>query len=133
MTPAATPQTATRITRSGSPPIAFQRRDVSQTHARIATSSVSPYRWMCSGPTLTMPVCGDGIDASTRRLSSSYGLEEDLEREVDRAAELDQLDRAVQVDVVALGQLSCGSGVVPCPLELLGPPANDAVGLGLFD
>ena len=80
-----------------------------------------------------MPVWGDGIDASTRRLSTSYWREKDLERGVDRAAELDELDRAVQVDVVPLGQLSCGSGVVPRPLELLSPPAHDAIGLGLFD
>ena len=49
-TPNATPHTATRVTRSQSPPIAFQRTPVSQMHAMIATSSVSPYMWSCSGP-----------------------------------------------------------------------------------
>jgi hypothetical protein len=54
----------TRITRSGSPPARFQRRLVSHAAARIATRSVSPYRWMESGPRWMIPLDGDGMYAS---------------------------------------------------------------------
>jgi hypothetical protein len=49
------------MTRSGSPPARFQRRLVSQTAARIATRSVSPYRWIESGPTWMTPLDGEGM------------------------------------------------------------------------
>ena len=42
-----------------------------------------------------------------------------------------RLDREVQVDVVAGGELAGVDRVVSGPLELLGPPALDALGLGL--
>ena len=67
MTPKATPQTATRVTRSQSPPSATQRLPVSQMQARIATSSVSPYMCSVSGPRLTTPVCGLGMKATIAR------------------------------------------------------------------
>src|SRR5215471_3128937 len=58
-------------------------------------------------------------------------LPEDLKREVDRAAGCEQLDRAMEIDVGACRQLCRRCRVVARPLELLGPPALDALGLGL--
>ena len=57
-------------------------------------------------------------------------LEEDLESEVDRATPLEQVDRVVQVDVVAGGEHQRALGVVPGALELLVTPALDPVDLG---
>src|SRR3954471_7971746 len=64
MIPAITPQIATRYTRSHSPPIRTQRTPVSQTHAAIAISSITPYMWRVSGPTWKTPFGGEGIAAS---------------------------------------------------------------------
>jgi hypothetical protein len=58
-------------------------------------------------------------------------LEEDAERGVRRAATLEKADREVQVDVGAGGKLAGVDRVVSGPLELLGPPELDALGLGL--
>ncbi len=63
MIPKATPQTATRRTRSQSPPRATQRTPVSQMAAAIASSSIRPYMWTVSGPRSIVPLCGEGIDA----------------------------------------------------------------------
>src|SRR5215475_7295827 len=51
--------------RSQSPPRLTQRTPVSATHAAIASRSVSPYMWSTSGPTSTVPECGEGIEATT--------------------------------------------------------------------
>ena len=85
------------------------------------------------------PVCGDGIEASgsTRRiLPARRGrryreLEEDSESGVDRAAALEQLDGEVEVDVLTGGELGRLERLVAGAPELRGPPAFDALGLGL--
>src|SRR5947207_341974 len=63
MIPNATPQTATRRTRSQSPPRRTQRKPVSAIAAAIASSSISPYMWIVTGPRSTVPLCGDGMYA----------------------------------------------------------------------
>src|SRR6266508_560202 len=59
--PAATPQTATRKTRSQSPPQRTQRQPVRATQAAIASSSISPYMWIVNGPASIVPLEGDGM------------------------------------------------------------------------
>src|SRR3954454_1946616 len=103
--PAATPQTATLSTRSQSPPRRTQRTPVSQMHAAIASSSISPYMWIVSGPRSRVPLCGEGIDARVTRATFcpeawTPALDQDLDGRFVGAALLDQLDREVQVDVV---------------------------------
>jgi len=66
--PNATPQTATRKMRSQSPPRCTQRTPVSATQAAMASRSISPYMWSTSGPMSIVPVCGEGIEAITRRI-----------------------------------------------------------------
>ncbi len=61
MTPAMTPQSATRKTRSQSPPQATQRRPVSQMQAAMPSSSITPYIWSVRGPRLNVPFEGEGI------------------------------------------------------------------------
>ena len=56
-------------------------------------------------------------------------LEEDLQRQLGRAAVPEEVGGAVQVDVVPLRKRGRGARVVAGPLELLGPPALD---LGQF-
>jgi hypothetical protein len=34
---------------------------VSATQAAIASNSITPYRWIENGPTLNVPLCGDGM------------------------------------------------------------------------
>src|SRR3954469_15957670 len=113
--PAITPQIATRYTRSHSPPQRTQRTPVSQTAAPIASSSMTPYMWSVSGPTWKTPFGGDGIAARTAVTPPSMASAEDFEREVGRAAALEHLDRAVQVDVRAGGELRRAGGVVTRP------------------
>src|SRR5919201_595086 len=96
MMPAMTPQIATRKQRSQSPPQRTQRIPVSQMHAAIASSSVTPYIWIVNGPALYTPVGGEGIEASTAvtpPLCPPLRLDEDLERELGRTAAVEQLDR----------------------------------------
>src|SRR5919108_2825494 len=64
--PPATPHTAARRTRSQSPPILVQRIPMSTTAAAMASSSISPYMWIVNGPTSTVLVSGDGIDATSQ-------------------------------------------------------------------
>src|SRR4029450_4081755 len=87
--PAATPQTATRKTRSQSPPHFTQRYPVSATHAAIASSSMSPYMWIVNGPTSIVPLEGEGMLA--RKVTGqkilptparACLLEENLQRQV---------------------------------------------------
>ena len=56
-------------------------------------------------------------------------LKEDLEREVDGAAALEQVDRVVEVDVVARGEHERALVVVPGALELGVTPLLDSVDL----
>jgi hypothetical protein len=58
-------------------------------------------------------------------------LPEDAEGELGRAALLEQLDRAVQVDIVPASELDGGSRGVSGPLELGGAPRLDELLLGL--
>src|SRR5256714_7709101 len=129
--PKPTPHTATRKTRSQSPPQRTHRQPVSATQPAIASSSISPYMWMVSGPTSTVPLCGDGIEASrvTRQrilpVAPETSSENDAKREIERAAEPEQVDRAVEVDVVSHGNLGRGRRRVAGALELLGAPRLD--------
>ena len=59
------------------------------------------------------------------------GLQEDLERELDRAAPPEQVHGRVQVHVVARSEDERALGVVPRPLELLVTPPLDSVDLGV--
>jgi transposase len=67
--PAPTPQTATRKIRSQSPPRRVQRTPVSQMHAAIPASSISPYMWIVTGPRSSVPEDGEGMEA--RRLTAA--------------------------------------------------------------
>src|SRR3954447_9991353 len=99
--------------RSQSPPIRVHRNPVRAMHATIATSSVSPYMWIVSGPRSTAPLLGDGIDAISAvtdrafcpACSSPASSAEDAERRLGRATALDELDRAMKVDVAPRRQL----------------------------
>ena len=62
--PNATPQTATRKTRSQSPPQRTQRQPVSATAPAMASRSMSPYMWIVNGPRSIVPLCGEGMYAS---------------------------------------------------------------------
>src|SRR5207247_10777462 len=92
--PAATPQTATRRTRSGSPPQLFQRYHVSAMHATIASSSISPYMWIERPKTSNVPVCGEGMEAKSastrdafcRRVLVPAPLEQNRERQLSEAS-----------------------------------------------
>src|SRR5579862_4029392 len=108
MTPAMTPHSATRNTRSQSPPQLTQRRPVSQMHAAMPSSSITPYMWSVSGPRLNVPLEGEGMEPRTtpvtgthcaRRRGAPRELAQDPQSEVGRAAALDERDRLVQVDV----------------------------------
>src|SRR6266542_3872543 len=165
-TPNATPQTATRRTRSQSPPRRTQRTPVRPMQAAIAASRVRPYMCTVSGPRSTVPLCGDGKEARTvtvsfysrgpgrkaRRtvhpsqaragdtdrvggiLPVSEGrayLEQDLQRQVGRAAALEQVHGVVEVDVVAHGEGRSRTRLEAGALEGLCSPVLDALHLGL--
>jgi hypothetical protein len=59
-------------------------------------------------------------------------LEEDSERDLGRTALAEEVDGAVQVDVVTGGELGRGGGVVAGPLELLGAPRLDPLELAVL-
>ena len=61
MIPKPTPQTATRKTRSQSPPRFTQRTPVNQMQPAMPASSISPYMRIASGPAWTTPLCGEGM------------------------------------------------------------------------
>src|SRR5919204_5567719 len=134
--PAMTPQIATGKQRSQSPPQRTQRIPVSQMHAAIASSSVTPYIWIVNGPALYTPVGGEGIEASTAvtpPLCPPLRLDEDLERELGRTAAVEQLDRGAQVDVEPARQLGGRIRLEAGFEQLLGAPALDALELALDD
>src|SRR5262245_12047650 len=69
MIPKPTPHTATRNTRSQSPPRRVQRTPVSQMQAAMPRSSIRPYIRIASGPTWTTPESGEGmLRSSTRQI-----------------------------------------------------------------
>src|SRR3989442_1204515 len=110
--PNATPQTATRKTRSQSPPQRTQRQPVSATQAAIATRSMSPYMWIVNGPTSIVPLCGEGMfprkNTGQGILPGREGaclLQQDLEREFRLAALPEQAHGDVQIDVLPHRQL----------------------------
>src|SRR5919198_6563743 len=134
--PNATPQTATRKTRSQSPPQRTQRQPVSKTQAAMASSSISPYMWIVSGPTSIVPLCGEGMLARNvtgqKILPAAAGaclLEQDLQRQRRLAAARQELDRKVEVDVRPRRQLGRSGRTVARQFELLGPPGLDQLGL----
>src|SRR5579884_906713 len=108
MTPAMTPQSATRNTRSQSAPQVAQRRPVSQMQAAMPMSSITPYMCSVSGPRLHVPLDGDGMESRTTPVtgpwSRTVASAESPDRELRRAIALDQLDRLVEVDVQTGGQ-----------------------------
>src|ERR671937_2374761 len=117
--PKATPQTATRKIRSQSPPQRTQRQPVRATHAAIASSSISPYMWIVSGPTSIVPLCGEGMLARNvtgqKILPAAAGaclLEQDLQGQRRLAAARQELDRKVEVDVRPRRQLGRGGRAV---------------------
>src|SRR5438093_5481794 len=135
--PAATPQPATRKTRSQSPPQRTQRYPVNATQPAMASSSITPYMWILSGPTSIVPVCGDGMYARSvngrerilPKASSSCALQQDLQRELLRAALREQADRPVQVHIVPHRQFGRRLSAVPGHLQLLGSPGLHQLGL----
>jgi hypothetical protein len=60
-------------------------------------------------------------------------LEEDPQRDVDRAAGLHEVDRVVEVDVVPGGERGGALGRVTGALQALGTPALDLLELGVLN
>src|SRR6266567_4076692 len=105
-------------------------------HPAIASSSISPYMWIVTGPTWTTPLCGEGIDASRvigRRFCREplvpASLEEDLKRQVRRTAAFHEIDRPVEIDVVTHCELGRLGRKIARPLERLDAPGLDQLGL----
>src|SRR5215210_3759821 len=106
------------------------RRPVRPMHATIASNSISPYMWIVSGPRSIAPLPGDGIDAISAATGTGFcpcsrspaSLAEDVERRFGRAAALDEVDRAMEVDVDASSELGGRSGLVAGALERLRAP-----------
>src|SRR5215210_4265868 len=65
------------------------------------------------------------LNGTWSRYARSRPLEQDLERELWRAAALEQPDRQVQIDVVARRQPSRSAVAVAGALQLFGPPELD--------
>src|SRR5918997_1478139 len=111
--PAATPQTAIRRSVSQSPPSRpgrfVHRRPVTTMQTAIASSSISPYMWMSSGPSSKKPL------------------------EVGRTAVVEQRDGLMQIDIVTRRKPLGSARRVAGPLELLGAPALDPVELCGFE
>src|SRR4051794_25457022 len=105
--------------------------------AAIASSSISPYIWIVSGPRSSVPVCGEGMNARLTRAtfcppaltpaSATGGSDQDVEGGLVRTALLDQRDREMEVDVVPRGERDRVARVVAGAHELLGPPVLDAL------
>ena len=117
-----TPHSATRKTRSQSPPQLTQRRPVSQMHAAMPSSSITPYMWSVSGPEAEgavrrrRDVAEDEAGherhcaRAARRPSRST---EDADGELGRTAALDELDRLVEVDLVRAASATASSPAKP--------------------
>src|SRR4051812_34383449 len=108
-------------------------------HAAMPSSSISPYMWIVSGPSETVPVWGDGIEARTPVTGSNSArarrrllrLQQDAERELRRTALLEQCDGPVQVYLPRRRELGSRGGCVPRALQLARAPALDPLLLGL--
>ena len=61
------------------------------------------------------------------RAPGSRDLKEDLEREIHRAAPIQQVDRFVEIDVVARGEYERTLGVVARAFELFVTPPLDSI------
>src|SRR5579884_166241 len=137
MTPAMTPQSATRNTRSQSPPQLTQRRPVSQMQAAMPMSSITPYMCSVSGPRLNVPLDGDGMEPRTTPVTGplcpTVASAENPDRELRRATALDQLDRLVEVDVQTGGQPDRIVAGEADAHQLGSAPALDALQLRLDD
>src|SRR4029079_18561991 len=138
-----TPQSATRKTRSQSPPQLTQRRPVSQMQAAMPRRSMTPYMCSVSGPRLKVPLDGDGIEARTTPVTAAHcarrrgrallNLAQDPEGERGRAAALHERDRVVEIDI----EPGCErDGIVSGETDahqFAGAPALDALSFGLDD
>lgn len=107
-------------------------------HAMIASSSISPYMWIARPKMSNDPLWGEGIEASrlTRRdilpwRDEACALQENLHGDFDWATLVHEVDREVEIDVVALGDSSGIARSVAGALELLGAPLLDPVELGV--
>src|SRR6266487_7143366 len=103
--------------------------------AAIASSSISPYMWIESGPAWITPVWGEGMEASrvTRQDSADVRaylrrLQQDLQREIRGTAALDEPGCRVEVDVVPDSKLGRLRGQIARPLERLQPPRLYEIG-----
>src|SRR4051794_3949958 len=93
--------------------------------------------WIVSGPRSIVPESGDGMLArraitgmdSAERPRLLLDLQQDPERDVRRAAHLEQIGRPVEVDVVADRDRRGVAGAVAGALERLGAPGLDQLGL----
>src|SRR5207247_8353079 len=92
--------------------------------------------WIVNGPTSIVPLEGEGMLASKvtgQKILPTPAcaclLEENLQRELGRAAVRDQVDGKVQVDVEAPRQLRGLLIAIAGELEPLGPPGLYQVGL----
>src|SRR3954464_13480034 len=106
--------------------------------AAIASSSISPYMWIVSGPRSSVPLCGEGMEARLTRATfcpvvETPASDQDVDRRLVGAALLEQLDREVQVDVVPGRQRHRVARVEARADQLLGAPVLDALDLGLDD
>ena len=87
--------------------------------------------WIVSGPTSTVPLCGEGIEASkvTRQRILPVGRkassENDAERELERTADPEQVDCTVEVDVVPCGDPGRVLSRVAGAFQFLGAPGLD--------
>src|SRR5919201_2125439 len=97
----------------------------------MPASSIRPYMWIVSGPAWTIPVCGEGMDASTAPILPQRALEQDAERELGRAALRDEIDREVEIDLGPPREHLRLRRVVAGARELLDAPALDPLALGL--
>ena len=106
--------------------------------AAMPASSISPYMWIVSGPSSSVPDDGDGMEARKvtagilPRLSDGARLEQDLERQLGCAAVAKQVDRVVEIDVGASREQRRRRRLVARTLELFGTPALDSLQLRLL-
>ena len=84
MTPKATPQTATRMTRSNSPPTCAASALPSARRRQDRDEQRQPYMWIVSGPMWTTPLCGEGMYPS-RATISRHSADRDARLLLERA------------------------------------------------
>src|SRR5688572_26241578 len=105
--------------------------------AAIPARSIRPYMWIVTGPRSIVPDDGEGIEArnvTAGILPGNAGavrLEQDLQRQVGGTARAHQVGRVVEVDVEACGDQRRCCRLEAGTLELLRPPACDALPLRL--